>query len=188
MLYDDASLEQAAGEFLAAGPHKGTIFTNCATVYPGCTDALAKRAADAGVIFLSVPIFGRPDAILAHKGLLVSAGPEEGRQRVCSSQIRLQLEFLIFSVSLSSSLLVSVRDTDRCRCMRWQTGKLSQDEANGSAIFAQVKPLLDAIGQGILDVGDSAKSGAAMKLVSWKWQAAFSDTALCICVYDANGL
>ena len=82
MLYDDASLEQAAGEFLAAGPHKGTIFTNCATVYPGCTDALAKRTADAGVIFLSVPIFGRPDAILAHKGLLVSAGPEEGRQRV----------------------------------------------------------------------------------------------------------
>ena len=31
---------------------------------------------------------------------------------------------------------------------------------------AQVKPLLDAIGQGILDVGDEARSGSAMKLVS----------------------
>jgi len=29
-----------------------------------------------------------------------------------------------------------------------------------------VKPLLDAIGQGILDVGDEARSGSAMKLVS----------------------
>lgn len=107
LLYDDASLEQAAGAFLAAGPPKGTIFTNCATVYPGCTDALATRAAEAGVIFLSAPIFGRPDAILAHKGLLVSAGPEEGRQRVGSPHPRSRLEFLIFSVSLSSSLLVS---------------------------------------------------------------------------------
>lgn len=81
-----------------------------------------------------------------------------------------------------------MRDADRCRCMRWQTGKLSQDEADDSAIYAQVKPLLDAIGQGILDVGDSAKSGAAMKLVSRKRQAAFADTALCISVYDAKGL
>ncbi len=32
MLYDDAALEQAVDAFLAAGPLKGTIFTNCATV------------------------------------------------------------------------------------------------------------------------------------------------------------
>ena len=32
MLYDDAALEQAVDAFLAAGPPKGTVFTNCATV------------------------------------------------------------------------------------------------------------------------------------------------------------
>ena len=36
----------------------------------------------AGVVFLSAPIFGRPDAIALHKGLCISAGPVDGRQRV----------------------------------------------------------------------------------------------------------
>lgn len=36
----------------------------------------------AGVIYLTAPIFGRPDAIALHKGLCISAGPEEGRRRV----------------------------------------------------------------------------------------------------------
>lgn len=84
MLYDDAALEQALEAFLETKPSKGTIFTNCATVYPGCSEALAKKAGAAGVIYLSAPIFGRPDAIAAHKGLCVSSGPEEGRQRVCT--------------------------------------------------------------------------------------------------------
>ncbi|CAK0735348.1 hypothetical protein CVIRNUC_000566 [Coccomyxa viridis] len=109
MLYDDANLEQAMEEFMAAGPQKGTIFVNCATVYPLLTQNLAQKAEKAGVTVLSCPIFGRPDAIAAHKGLCVSGGPEGARQRA--------------------------------------------------------KPLLDAIGQGILDVGDEAKAGAAMKLV-----------------------
>ena len=69
-------------EFLAAGPQRGTIFVNCATVYPLLTQNLAQKAEKAGVAFLSCPIFGRPDAIAAHKGLCVSGGPEEARQRV----------------------------------------------------------------------------------------------------------
>ena len=32
MLYDDAALEQAVNSFVAAGPPKGTVFVNCATV------------------------------------------------------------------------------------------------------------------------------------------------------------
>ena len=32
-------------------------------------------------------------------------------------------------------------------------------------VAAQVKPLLEAIGQGILDCGDDARAGSAMKLV-----------------------
>ncbi len=58
----------------------------------------------------------------------------------------------------------SGRGADCCNCMGWQPGEISQ--ADRPPAFTQVKPLLDAIGQGILDVGDSAKSGAAMKLVS----------------------
>ncbi len=34
------------------------------------------------MIYLTAPIFGRPDAIMQHKGLCISAGPEEGRRRV----------------------------------------------------------------------------------------------------------
>ncbi len=82
MLYDDANLEQAIEEFMAAGPQKGTIFVNCATVYPLLTQNLAQKAEKAGVTVLSCPIFGRPDAIAAHKGLCVSGGPEGARQRV----------------------------------------------------------------------------------------------------------
>lgn len=87
MLFDDAALEGAVDAFLAAGPRRGAIFINCATVYPACTQALAQKAEKAGVMYLTAPIFGRPDAILAHKGLCVSSGPEEGRQRVGSASL-----------------------------------------------------------------------------------------------------
>lgn len=72
--------------FLAAGPKPGTIFVDCSTVYPDLTTEMSHKAAEKGVTYLTSPIFGRPDAVLAHKGLLVSAGDPASRARV-----RLQL-------------------------------------------------------------------------------------------------
>ncbi|CAL8467100.1 g6636 [Coccomyxa elongata] len=109
MLLNDEAVASTVDAFLAAGPKPGTIYVDCSTVYPDLATEMSHKAAEKRVTYLTSPIFGRPDAVLAHKGLLVSAGDPASR--------------------------------------------------------ARVKPLLEAIGQGILDCGDDPRAGNAMKLV-----------------------
>ncbi|EIE26757.1 3-hydroxyisobutyrate dehydrogenase family protein [Coccomyxa subellipsoidea C-169] len=109
MLLNDAAVTSTVEAFLSADPKPGTVFVDCSTVYPNLSEDLSHKAAEKGVLYLTSPIFGRPDAVLAHRGLLVSAGDPAARERV--------------------------------------------------------RPLLEAIGQGILDCGDDPRAGSAMKLV-----------------------
>lgn len=86
MLLNDAAVTSTVEAFLSADPKPGTIFVDCSTVYPDLSEDLSHKAAGKGVLYLTSPIFGRPDAVLAHRGLLVSAGDPAARERVrCSA-------------------------------------------------------------------------------------------------------
>ena len=82
MLLNDEAVSSTVESFLAANPKPGTIFVDCSTVYPDVSKDLTQKAAEKGVLYLTSPIFGRPDAVLAHRGLLVSAGNPAARARV----------------------------------------------------------------------------------------------------------
>lgn len=82
MLANDAAVTSTVDAFLAADPKPGTIFNDCSTVYPDLSKELSQKAAAKGVHYLTSPIFGRPDAILAHKGLVITAGELAAKARV----------------------------------------------------------------------------------------------------------
>ena len=81
MLFNDAALISTFDAFLAASS-KPSIWADCSTIYPGLSADLAAKGAAKGVSFLSTPIFGRPDAVRMHKGLMVCAGDPAARERV----------------------------------------------------------------------------------------------------------
>ncbi len=82
MLLNDEVLNSLFDAFLAASPKSGSIWADCSTIYPGLSAELSKKGAAKGVSFLSTPIFGRPDAIRRHDGLLVCAGDPAAKERV----------------------------------------------------------------------------------------------------------
>ena len=86
MLLNDEVLKSTFDAFLAALPMPGLlkaqIWSDCSTIYPGVSADLAAKGAAKGVAFLSTPIFGRPDAVQRHDGLLVCAGDPAARERV----------------------------------------------------------------------------------------------------------
>lgn len=83
MLANDAAVEATVEAYLAADPKPGSIFVDSSTVYPDLSEELAKKASEKGVHYLTAPIFGRPDAVLAHKGLHICAGDPGARAKVC---------------------------------------------------------------------------------------------------------
>jgi 3-hydroxyisobutyrate dehydrogenase-like beta-hydroxyacid dehydrogenase len=79
MLADDAALEQVVfGEHgIASALPKGSIHISSSTISTALARRLASEHARLGQGYLSVPVFGRPDAAEAKKLLVVVAGPPE---------------------------------------------------------------------------------------------------------------
>lgn len=82
MLFNDAALTSTFDTFLAASPKPGAVWLDCSTVYPGLSAELSAKGHAKGVFFLSTPIFGRPDAVRMHKGLMACAGDPAAKERV----------------------------------------------------------------------------------------------------------
>ena len=95
MLFNDAALVSTFDAFLAASPKPGTVWADCSTIYPGLSAELAAKGAAKGVSFLSTPIFGRPDAIRMHKGLMACAGDPAARERVGAASLMCRPGLLI---------------------------------------------------------------------------------------------
>lgn len=84
-LTNDAALEAVFADYLSGKPREGSIFIDCSTVYPDLTLNLADQAENSGIAVLSCPVFGRPDAALAGKTLVVASGKPEAKQKVTCS-------------------------------------------------------------------------------------------------------
>lgn len=105
----DSALESVFSSYLSGKPKQGSLFIDCSTVFPDLTSKLAGEAKKAGISYLSCPVFGRPDAALAGKTLVVASGEAAAKKKAL--------------------------------------------------------PYLEAMGRGVLDVGDSPQLGSVMKLV-----------------------
>lgn len=78
----DTALESVFGNYLSGKPKKGSIFIDCSTVFPDLTVKLAGEAEKAGISYLSSPVFGRPDAAIAGKTLVVASGEAAAKKKV----------------------------------------------------------------------------------------------------------
>ncbi|MEY2342559.1 NAD(P)-dependent oxidoreductase [Acidithiobacillus sp. IBUN Pt1247-S3] len=79
MLANDQALRDvvlAPGALLDNLP-KGATHVSCSTISVALAAELAERHAAAGQNFISMPVFGRPDAAAAGKLFLVAAGPQD---------------------------------------------------------------------------------------------------------------
>ena len=68
--------------YLSGKPKAGSIYIDCSTVYPDLGDKHEGEAKAAGVAYLTSPVFGRPDAAIARKALVVSAGDPSAKAKV----------------------------------------------------------------------------------------------------------
>jgi 3-hydroxyisobutyrate dehydrogenase-like beta-hydroxyacid dehydrogenase len=84
MLADDAALESVTlGEAgLAARLGKGGVHLSMSTVSPALSRRLAEHHARHGGIYLSAPVFGRPERARARKLWIVISGPATAKERV----------------------------------------------------------------------------------------------------------
>lgn len=83
MLADDAALESQvfdAGGILASLP-RGGIHISCGTIGVALSDRLTAAHSLAGQVFISCPVFGRPDAAEAGRLAVVAAGPPDAVNR-----------------------------------------------------------------------------------------------------------
>lgn len=85
-LLADAALQAVFSSYLSGKPKKGSVFIDASTVFPDLTEKLALTAEEAGVHYLACPVFGRPDAALAGKSLVVAAGHPEAKAKVLDQQ------------------------------------------------------------------------------------------------------
>lgn len=102
MLLNDEVLLSTFDAFLAASPKSGSIWVDCSTIYPGLSAELSAKgaAAAAKVAFVSAPIFGRPDAIRRHDGLLVCAGDPAAKDRVSLHSVSVESRSLPIAMLL----------------------------------------------------------------------------------------
>ena len=78
----DSALESVFSSYLSGKPKRGSLFIDCSTVFPDLTSKLAGEAKKAGISYLSCPVFGRPDAALAGKTLVVASGEAAAKKKV----------------------------------------------------------------------------------------------------------
>jgi len=98
MVADDAAerdLSLGAGA-LTEVLRKGAIHVACSTIGVDCARALAAAHRERGQHYLSMPVFGRPDAAAAGSLFLVAAGPAEVFETIAPYRERLgQRSFLL---------------------------------------------------------------------------------------------
>lgn len=84
MLSDDAATEEVifgAGGVLAA-LHPGAIHAAMSTISVALAKRLTHAHREAGQVYVSSPVFGRPEAAAAKKLFVVPAGPQEAVERL----------------------------------------------------------------------------------------------------------
>jgi 3-hydroxyisobutyrate dehydrogenase-like beta-hydroxyacid dehydrogenase len=82
MLADDAAVEQVAFEQrLAERLPQGAIHMSMSTISVRLAQRLAAAHTEHGSLFLSAPVFGRPEAAAAAKLFIVTAGPAAALER-----------------------------------------------------------------------------------------------------------
>ena len=83
IVWDDAALESIVmsdGFLEQLGP--GGIHLSMSTVLPETAKKLAALHAQHGSIYIEAPIFGRPEAAVAHQLWIPFAGPQSAKERV----------------------------------------------------------------------------------------------------------
>jgi 3-hydroxyisobutyrate dehydrogenase-like beta-hydroxyacid dehydrogenase len=83
IVWDDAALESVVmsdGFLEQLGP--GGIHLSMSTVLPETAKKLAALHAQHGSIYIEAPIFGRPEAAVAHQLWIPFAGPQSAKERV----------------------------------------------------------------------------------------------------------
>jgi 6-phosphogluconate dehydrogenase len=80
ILSNDAAL--LAVSEVVMGRMRGGVFVSMSTVSPETSRELAQRFAEAGVGFVTAPVFGRPDAAAGKKLWVVTSGAREAKERV----------------------------------------------------------------------------------------------------------
>jgi 3-hydroxyisobutyrate dehydrogenase-like beta-hydroxyacid dehydrogenase len=83
LVWDDAAVESivmSQGFLEKLGP--GGIHLSMSTVLPETSKKLAAMHAQHGSVFIEAPIFGRPEAAVAHKLWIPFAGPQIAKERV----------------------------------------------------------------------------------------------------------
>ncbi len=84
MLSDDRAIEAVAlgPDGLRAGLPRGGVHVSMSTISPEAAERLAAAHAGAGQLFVSAPVFGRPDAAAAGQLFVVAAGPPAAIEKV----------------------------------------------------------------------------------------------------------
>lgn len=84
LLANDAAADAVLGDYLSAraadGASHPAIYVNAATLLPATVKRQAAAAAKAGVEFVNMSVFGRPDAAATGSLVAVPAGPAAARQ------------------------------------------------------------------------------------------------------------
>lgn len=83
MLADDAAVERVMiGSGALAAMRAGTVHVSMSTISVALSARLAEAHAAAGSVFVSAPVFGRPEAAAAAKLFVVAAGPRQAVERL----------------------------------------------------------------------------------------------------------
>lgn len=82
MLANDRALTEIEEAGLAATLKRGGVHVSMSTVSVALVDRLSASHARNGQLFVSAPVFGRPDAAATGKLFIVAAGPREAIERV----------------------------------------------------------------------------------------------------------
>jgi 3-hydroxyisobutyrate dehydrogenase-like beta-hydroxyacid dehydrogenase len=83
MLSDDAALRAVVLDGgLLEDARQGLVHVGCSTISIACAEELAARHADAGIGYVSAPVFGRPDVAEAAQLNVVVGGAEEAIGKV----------------------------------------------------------------------------------------------------------
>ena len=90
MLANDAATDAVLAQLLdavrqlppAGADAQPCIWVNCSTVLPSTVQRQAADAAAAGLLYVNLPVFGRPDAAAAGSLIAVPAGPAGARERL----------------------------------------------------------------------------------------------------------
>jgi 3-hydroxyisobutyrate dehydrogenase-like beta-hydroxyacid dehydrogenase len=83
MLSDDAALRAVVLDGgLLEGARKGSVHVGCSTVSIAFAEELSERHAEAGIGYVSAPVFGRPDVAAAAQLNVVAGGAESAIAKV----------------------------------------------------------------------------------------------------------